>query len=86
MFHRLYYDHHIISDDSYNIHFVSADSLQLENSGKKEVLFDVTDYKMKNQQKLSDTTRKILTKPPERRSRQDIKLVRNIVCGWPFWR
>lgn len=76
MINRLYSDHHIVSDDSYNIHVVSSSNQQFENDVKKEVLFDLSDYKMKNQQKLSDTTRKILTSLPEQRTHQDVKIVR----------
>ena len=47
---RLFKTHRIIVDDSYNIH--NGSSALEEDTGisiKKEVLFDVTDYKMKNQ-------------------------------------
>lgn len=47
---RLFKSHRITVDDSYNIHHGSYESGDDNNSQqKKEVLFDVTDYKMKNQ-------------------------------------
>ena len=47
---RLYKAHRVVVDDSYNIHSgPRASEEEIGSSIKKEVLFDVTDYKMKNQ-------------------------------------
>ena len=47
---RLYKSHRVVVDDSYNIRSGSTASEEEVGSDiKKEVLFDVTDYKMKNQ-------------------------------------
>ncbi|XP_076814945.1 uncharacterized protein LOC143461071 [Clavelina lepadiformis] len=73
---RLHKAHGMVVDDSYNIHSGSNVPGQGgENSAKREILFDLSDYKMKNQLRLSDTTRRILSQPTEKRNDKDINLV-----------
>nr|XP_039263995.1 uncharacterized protein LOC120339850 [Styela clava] len=75
MFDRLCNDHYIVTDDSYNIHFGRTAKNIAGPETKQEVLFDVMDYKTKNQQRLSDTTRKTLSIPSENRTDQDVRMV-----------
>nr|CAB3263163.1 uncharacterized protein LOC104265749 [Phallusia mammillata] len=75
-FTRLCKSHRMIVDDSYNISSGSDDfSGVTAGEAKREVLFDVTDYKMKNQLRLSDTTRRILTLASRKRTDKEINLV-----------
>lgn len=70
---RLSDHHHMISDDSYNIRFARGKGEAA--IAKPEVLFDVTDYKTKNQMRLSESCRKVLSVSSEERTEQDLRLV-----------
>ena len=76
---RLYKSHRVVVDDSYNIR--SGSGASEENTGsdiKKEVLFDVTDYKMKNQVIFMDMGIMCRHSGAHLRGRE--------IVPWPQWR
>nr|XP_009858722.2 uncharacterized protein LOC104265749 isoform X1 [Ciona intestinalis] len=74
---RLCKAHSVTVDDSYNIQqgFSNHEDTSSHET-KKDILFDVTNYKMKNQYRLSDSTRKILNTPSPTRTSKDINQVK----------